>query len=39
MTFYHDLYIINVNNITISIFAIMLCIVENGPGPYVKQCL
>ena len=37
MKFYHDLDIINVNNITISIFVIMLCIVENVPSPYCKQ--
>ena len=37
--FYHDLDIINVNNITISIFVKMLCIVEIVPGPYYKQCL
>ena len=39
MKFYHDLDIINVNNITISIFVKMLFIVENVPGPYCKQCL
>ena len=39
MKFYHDLDIINVNNITISIFIKMLCIIENVPGPYCKQCL
>ena len=39
MKFYHDLDIINVNNITISIFVKMLCIVENVPGPYCQQCL
>ena len=39
MKFDHDLDIINVNNITISIFVKMLCIVENVPGLYCKQCL
>ena len=32
MKFYHDLDIIKVNNITISIFVKMLFIVENVPG-------
>ena len=39
MKFNLDLDIINVNNITISIFVIMLCIVENVPGPNCKQYL
>ena len=45
MKFYHDLNIINVNNITISIFVKMLFIVENVPGvvfkkyPYLKNTL
>ena len=39
MKFYHDLDIINVNNITITIFIKMHCIVEKVPGPYCKQCL
>ena len=38
MKFNHDLDIINVNNITISIFVKMLCIVENVSGLYCKQC-
>ena len=39
MTFYHDLDIINVNNNTILLYVIMLCIIENVPGPYCKQYL
>ena len=39
MKFYQDLDIINVNNITITIFVKNVCIVENVPGPYCKQCL
>ena len=34
MKFYHDLDIINVNNITISIFVKIVCIVENVPGGF-----
>ena len=39
MKFYHDLDIININNITISIFVKMLLIVEYVSGPYCKKCL